>query len=503
MTQQREEIEETRHDDQPNEEKISLISSDSPRINLLKFVANFLNQLGFGTFHVHITLILGVINFADGATFAMLCLSSKQFNKAWGIDENNRHYLAIVSLAGTLIGAILATFVAYHKGRRYSLNAFLIVNLAFSVFCCFAPNFWFVILCRFGLDCALSALVALSACMQGELSACEGRGTFILSSFVFYPLGELMVLTIGSLAHEMTEVLDWRICFISTVVPSLIATVSSLIFLPESPRYLALVEHVDALIETLSTIARANGNHAFARRERFAGLKQEDYSMVVSDRVEYWFLPGLLESSYLKVTCILSLLWLVVACGLSLAVWVAIDGGGGEHSFIWLILVIALADLSGALLATLFIESGRVITLGVFCGVSVVFFVLMVTISGYSTLLAALLRAGLYGVSCIGFLIVIELYPTRLRVDALCLLVCLSKFASIGGGFLAPVMLVGGDGITLKVLMGISLLIVLVVTFYLPDVTGGHLIEENFDSVIVTNFFQTSFTSDMEKRKEI
>ena len=95
---------------------------------------SFLEQLGFGLFHIARFFCVGFIAFMDGAVIMTLSLSLVVLKNEWGFSSTVQGAAASIVFFAVVIGAYLSGPIADKYGRRFPLliSCFVIcvVNLA-------------------------------------------------------------------------------------------------------------------------------------------------------------------------------------------------------------------------------------------------------------------------------------------------------------------------------------------------------------------------------------
>uniref|UniRef100_A0A7E4V6K7 MFS domain-containing protein n=1 Tax=Panagrellus redivivus TaxID=6233 RepID=A0A7E4V6K7_PANRE len=147
------------------------------------------------------------------------------------------HYIwREAGLSLSTIGAIFVVPFISHLSDRYGRKPLMIITLAvsfvFNALAAVAPWYWLFLLCRFIVGGFLDGLGTIAQIMSCEMVAQETRSWVGLVYTMAWVAGYLYV----GLLSVIT--LSWRMFYILTFVPSLIAF-SYFFWLPESPHWLA------------------------------------------------------------------------------------------------------------------------------------------------------------------------------------------------------------------------------------------------------------------------
>ncbi|HEV2398800.1 MAG TPA: sugar porter family MFS transporter [Candidatus Sulfotelmatobacter sp.] len=155
-----------------------------------------------------------------------------------------------IVLAGALIGAALGGYLGDRFGRRRTLVITAIVFGVFGLTTGLAAGLWPFVLSRFLVGCAVGVSSMLAPLYIAELAPKHIRGALVT-------LSQLAISTGVVVAYYVDYLLaaggNWRWMFISALVPSVILLLG-LIYLPESPRWLAAEGR---FAEAASVLARA------------------------------------------------------------------------------------------------------------------------------------------------------------------------------------------------------------------------------------------------------
>lgn len=180
-----------------------------------------------------------------------------------------------VVLAGAALGAAFAGYLTDRFGRRPVLVANAILFGVFAVVTGLSNGLPLFLAARFLVGAAVGVTSMVTPLYIAELAPTSVRGALVT-------LNQLAIVTGIVVAYYIDYLFagaaDWRAMFISAVVPSILLLVA-LIFLPESPRWLATRKRFDKAFEVLSSIESP------VEAERDMNELRE---VTAADRLKFW-----------------------------------------------------------------------------------------------------------------------------------------------------------------------------------------------------------------------
>jgi sugar porter (SP) family MFS transporter len=140
-----------------------------------------------------------------------------------------------VVLAGALVGAASGGYLGDRFGRKPCLALTAVIFAVFAVATGLATGFWTFLVARFLVGLAVGVTSMITPLYIAEIAPADIRGALVT-------LNQLAITTGIAVAYFVDYLLansgNWPAMFISAVAPSIVLLLA-LVFLPESPRWLA------------------------------------------------------------------------------------------------------------------------------------------------------------------------------------------------------------------------------------------------------------------------
>ncbi|WP_270238842.1 MFS transporter [Kocuria marina] len=157
-------------------------------------------------------------------------------DQAWGMTTGEATAVATAGLFGMMVGALGMGYLTDRWGRRKMLIGAVIVFSVLTFAAAFAPTvLWFGVL-RFLAGLGLGGCLPTGISMVTEFSR-PGRGSNATTVMMTgYHVGAVLT---AALAIWVLSHFSWHTMFIAGALPALILVPLMLVFLPESPSYLA------------------------------------------------------------------------------------------------------------------------------------------------------------------------------------------------------------------------------------------------------------------------
>jgi len=178
---------------------------------------------------------------------AMLFLQT-DFN----ISDKQLEFAVGIALAGALVGSGLAGYLTDRWGRRTVL---ILTGIGFGVFAVLsglAPGLPTFALARFFVGVCIGIASLVTPLYLAEMSPARVRGALVSLNQLAITVGIMVAYFVD---YALASSQNWRWMFITAVFPSLVLLIG-MIFLPESPRWLARAGFRERALENFHRLGR-------------------------------------------------------------------------------------------------------------------------------------------------------------------------------------------------------------------------------------------------------
>jgi MFS family permease len=205
-----------------------------PDVTPVQTLDDILEFIPVSWYHYRLFLMCGLSFMADAMEVSLLAFISKCAGSEWGLNNEEKAFVVSVVFIGEMVGSIVWGPVADHFGRKI---AFLIVSLTISLggfAAAFSPNYTFLLLFLGIVGFGVGGLT-VPFDLLAEFLPSSHRGRALLYINYFWTGGSMFV---NGTAWIILSKYGWRALTLITAVPVALSTILSIIYLPESPRWL-------------------------------------------------------------------------------------------------------------------------------------------------------------------------------------------------------------------------------------------------------------------------
>ncbi len=385
-----------------------------------------LQFIGFGWFQIFACLLVGLTFFAYGTDTSVFVFVGIEVQKEWSLS--NIEYAVLLAATGipNLIGASIFSFLADNFGRVWPYAVSTLCMGVFGVACAFAPNYTLLVLLKCMTSVGVGGVRALAIPYLMELLPVKNRAKASLWSSLAMAAG---LCTASGLAWWLLPtypVKGWRYFLVAMALPSILVTVLRLAFYFESPRFYVARQDYCKAWNIFSNMARINGRSLseFVSKQEFCKSVSGD-ATVNSYRSKFFSLrdlPGILKPPYRRRTLTLAVVLLTEELGYqgsALFLPQFLSKRQGVNIYFTLLAGFA-AQVPGFLLMSIIVEwprVGRLNTLRLFSGMTLIFFVLVAFVQTPVTIpvLVVLIFFAMAPILALVFIYIAESYPTNIR----------------------------------------------------------------------------------------
>jgi len=218
-------------------------------------VEEAVEMVGFGRAHIIGYVIIGLFTAADSIEVAFLSYLTEVLKEPWGLTAFDQSMLEAMVFLGQIVGAPAWGYFADKHGRRpvFLVSAALIT--ACGCLTALTTGKLSLIFVRFFVGVGVAGL-SVPFDIFAEMLPDHMRGKLLLSTFFWFAFGSLY--TTAAAASVLCQ-FGWRWFTLLCAMPTLVATVAGLYFLPESTHWLASTGQQEEAAEVMNGIAKQNG----------------------------------------------------------------------------------------------------------------------------------------------------------------------------------------------------------------------------------------------------
>jgi len=183
-----------------------------------------------------------------------------------------------IALAGALIGAAVAGYCADRWGRRVTLLGTGVGFGAFAVLSGLATGLVTFSITRFFVGVCIGMASLVTPLYLAEMSPAKIRGALVSLNQLAITIGIAVAYFVD---YELAASRNWRWMFITAVFPALVL-ILGMIFLPESPRWLARAGYRERALEGFRRLGRgAEAEEELEEVERVLAEEQEGFAILL------------------------------------------------------------------------------------------------------------------------------------------------------------------------------------------------------------------------------
>jgi len=223
-------------------------------------VETALEHQRIGSLQIRVAILCTLIQICDGYDINSVAWAAPKLIDVWHLPPPAFTTAFLWSSIGILIGALSAGPIGDRVGRKPLLVVSLLIFGLASAGSAFAPSLLGLTVARFFTGLGIGGAFPGAASLAGDYAPHRRRALLIMISFTGAPLGGFLGGQIVSL--WLLPQYGWEAIFIAGGVFPLILVPLLLVWLPESPRFLARKQHLAARdTELLRRLDIAPGEH--------------------------------------------------------------------------------------------------------------------------------------------------------------------------------------------------------------------------------------------------
>jgi len=200
-------------------------------------VGHVLDEQKTGAFHIRIVVLCFLMLFLDGIDNLGIAYVAPALSQAWHLGRGDLGPVFTAGVAGVAIGALVTGPLADRFGRRLTTILTVIYFSILTLIVTQASNLTELIALRFLAGLGLGSLVPMAVVITSEFAPRRVRGRLVTLASCGYAIGAASG---GLIAAQVVPVYGWQGMFYLGGVAPLFLAAAMYVWLPESPRLLAL-----------------------------------------------------------------------------------------------------------------------------------------------------------------------------------------------------------------------------------------------------------------------
>ena len=324
-----------------------------------------------------------------------------------------------VALAGALVGAAVAGYCADRWGRRVALLATAVGFGVFAVLSGLATGLVTFSIARFFVGICIGMASLVTPLFLAEMSPANIRGALVSLNQLAITVGIAVAYFVD---YKLAASQNWRWMFITAVIPALIL-IAGMIFLPESPRWLARAGYRERALQGFHRLGRgAEAVEELEDVERVLSEEQEGFGILLRPGFRTALLVGIGLAIFQQITGVNTIIYyspeiLRMAGYPSAQAAIIAAGIIGVVNVLITIVSIVLVDRLGRRFLLLVGTAGMSVALAL---VGLAFQRHMDGRSVFYAVIAYIVFFGI-GLGPVVWLLIAEIYPTKIRGKAMSL----------------------------------------------------------------------------------
>jgi MFS family permease len=202
---------------------------------------------------------------ADSMEVLLLSFLTVVLRAEWNLTETQTNSITSSVFIGALAGTLILGPLGDRVGRKPVFTITAAIICVFGLLTAAANQFATLLACRFMVGFGVGGLTVPFDTLA-EFVPTSHRGTNLLVIEYFWTAGTMLVpvaayVSLGQGNEGGQPDNSWRVFVILCAIPCLLSTILSLIYVPESPRWLLAQGRHDEAISILRTAAICNGKN--------------------------------------------------------------------------------------------------------------------------------------------------------------------------------------------------------------------------------------------------
>jgi MFS transporter, AAHS family, 4-hydroxybenzoate transporter len=201
-----------------------------------------------GPLQIRVAALCTLVQICDGYDINSIGVAVPSLTHAWSLPGPSFTQAFVWSSIGILVGALLSGPIGDRVGRRPLLLASIVIFGVASLLSAFAGSLAMLSALRFFTGLGIGGAMPGTVALTGDYTPQRWRATIIMATFTGAPIGGFLC---GQVAGLVLPSFGWPGIFVVGGIVPLLILVALVVWLPESPRFLAVRPNLSAREATL------------------------------------------------------------------------------------------------------------------------------------------------------------------------------------------------------------------------------------------------------------
>ncbi len=215
-----------------------------------------INRIKMGAFQRQVLFATGTCFMADSMMVMLLSFLTRRLQRDWEFDDNIASTITSSLFGGAMVGTLILGPAGDKIGRKPILILSAIIITTFGIGTSLCNSYLPLIATEFLVGFGIGGLT-VPFDILAEFLPTETRGKYLLLIKYFWTVGSCIIPLLAYLSLELAG--SWRLFAVLCALPSMFSSVVSIIFVPESPRWLVSMGQKEKALQILRDACVRNG----------------------------------------------------------------------------------------------------------------------------------------------------------------------------------------------------------------------------------------------------
>jgi MFS family permease len=212
-----------------------------------------LNEIGF--YHYRLLVLCGFAWMADALELNLLSYLASCAGVEFNLSEAEKAAITSVAFAGVIVGTSICGMVSDRYGRRIGFLSATFLTSIGGLLTAFSTSYSMLLISRVIVGLGIGG-GNIPFDLLAELLPHQKRGGFLVFIEYFWTFGSALV---SLMAWLVLDKYGWRELALITMIPVIITSFFAMYYIPESPRWLLVMQRKEEAEEVIRDSMKCNG----------------------------------------------------------------------------------------------------------------------------------------------------------------------------------------------------------------------------------------------------